>query len=185
MSTTDRRDVIDALSGDHRAVEDLLEQLDAVSAGPARLRKSLVDKLTLELAWHCEAEQRYLLPLERRGMTDGDDVADGQVTENIAVEELLKDLEAKQPSDARFEPLLAQLMALAWGLIEREQQVTFVEVSREVDHGELMAAGERLTAARVRVAARARPTAAEVLSGAVPPSIVERIHDALSVPDED
>jgi len=76
MSTTDRRDVIEVLSGDHRAVEVLFQRLETAGAGPSGARKALVDALALELAWHTAAAQRYLLPLARRTLPDGDALAD-------------------------------------------------------------------------------------------------------------
>ena len=63
---------------------------------------------------------------------------------------MVRDLEAKDPSDARFEPLLAQLVAAARGHIDHEEQITFVELTQKCDRGELLAAGEELAAARAR-----------------------------------
>ncbi|MBS2538795.1 hemerythrin domain-containing protein [Catenulispora sp. NF23] len=152
MSVTDRRDVIDVLAGDHRAVEDLFQQLETGASGMAGTRKSLVDAVALELAWHCTAAQRYLLPLARRALPDGEALADEHTAEHLTVEHMVRDLEDKDPSDARFEPLLAQLIAAARGHIEHEEQITFAELTRECDRGELLAAGEELTAARRRAA---------------------------------
>ena len=157
MSATDRRDVIDVLSGDHRAVEDLFRQLESGGAGVDGTRKSLVDAVALELAWHCTAAQRFLLPLARRSLADGEALADLHTAEHLTVEHMVRDLEDKDPSDARFEPLLAQLIAAARGHIEHEEQITFVELARECDREELLAAGEELTAAR-RLAAGASGT---------------------------
>ena len=149
MSATDRRDVIDVLSGDHRTVEGLVGRLET-GGGPEVTRKSLVDALALELAWHTQAAQRYLLPLTRRVLADGDTLADQHTAEHLTVEHMVRDLEAKDPSDARFEPLLAQLLAAVHGHIDHEEQITFVELGRECDPGELLAVGEQLTAARRR-----------------------------------
>jgi len=150
MSATDRRDVIDDLSGDHGTVEGLVGRLETGGGGPDVTRKSLVDTLALELAWHTQAAQRYLLPLTRRVLPDGDALADQHTAEHLTVEHMVRDLEAKDPSDARFEPLLAQLLAAVHGHIDHEEQITFVELGRECDPGELLAVGEQLTAARRR-----------------------------------
>lgn len=159
MSATDRRDVIDVLSGGHRAVEVLFERLET-GGGPDGSRKSLVDALALELAWHTTAAQRYLLPLARRALPDGDALADRHTAEHLTVEHMVRDLEAKDPSDARFEPLLAQLVAAARGHIEYEEQITFVELVRQCDRGELLAAGDQLTAARRRAETGSAPAGA-------------------------
>ncbi|MEZ0115646.1 hypothetical protein ABH920_009687 [Catenulispora sp. EB89] len=156
MSATDRRDVIDVLSGDHRTVEGLVGRLE-VGGGPDVTRKSLVDALALELAWHTQAAQRYLLPLTRRVLADGDALADEHTAEHLTVEHMVRDLEAKDPSDARFEPLLAQLLAAVHGHIDHEEQITFVELGRECDPGELLAVGEQLTAARRRAVTGSAP----------------------------
>ena len=169
MSATDRRDVIDVLSGDHRAVEVLFQRLET-GGGPDGTRKALVDALALELAWHTAAAQRYLLPLARRALADGDALADRHTAEHLTVEHMLRDLEAKDPSDARFEPLLAQLVAAARGHIDHEEQITFVELTRECDRGELLAAGEELAAvrARARQAEQAQQAQRSGRAGAAP-----------------
>ncbi|ACU72233.1 Hemerythrin HHE cation binding domain protein [Catenulispora acidiphila DSM 44928] len=204
MSATDRRDVIDVLTGEHRAVEALFQRLETGGGGPDGSRKSLVDALALELAWHAAAAQRYLLPLARRTLPDGDALADRHTAEHLTVEHMVRDLEAKDPSDARFEPLLAQLVAAARGHIEHEEQITFVELTRECDRGELLAAGEEMAAARRRAEAEAASatipaqarsdaagpgsvttastTAASASTTATPtpaPSVVDRVRAAL------
>lgn len=188
MSATDRRDVIDVLSGDHRAVEDLFEQLETGGGGPDGSRKALVDALALELAWHCTAAQRYLLPLARRALPDGEALADRHTAEHLTVEHMVRDLESKDPSDARFEPLLAQLVAAARGHIETEEQITFAELTRQCDRGELLAVGEQLTAARRRAATGTVPatgTAPTTTSGTgsaagTESSVVDRVRTVLA-----
>jgi hypothetical protein len=150
MSGSDRRDVIDVLAGDHRAVEELFQRLETGGGGPDGSRKSLVDALALELAWHVSAARRYLLPLARKALPDGEALADEHSAEHLTVEHMVRDLESKDPSDARFEPLLAQLVAAARGHIDHEEQITFVELTRECDRGELLAVGEELAEVRRR-----------------------------------
>ena len=183
MSATAGRDVIDVLSGDHRTVEDLLRRLESGGAGPHVKRKSLVDALARELTWHTHAAQRYLRPLTRRVRPDGDILADQHTAEHLTVEHMVRDLEAKDPSDARFEPLLAQLVAAAHGHIEHEEQITFVELSRECDRGELLAVGEELTAARARAGAGglvpAQPRPPEAEAGPAP-SVVDWVRTVLA-----
>ncbi|MEY9928470.1 hypothetical protein ABH926_003109 [Catenulispora sp. GP43] len=179
MSVTDRRDVIEVLSGEHRAVEQLFERLEA--GGPEGARKPLVDALALELAWHAAAAQRYLLPLARRTLADGEELADRHAAEHLTVEHMVRDLEDKDPSDARFEPLLAQLVAAARGHIEHEERITFVELTRECDQSELLAAGQQMAAARRRADSAAVPaqvgadTAADNAAG----SVVDRVRAVL------
>ncbi|WP_194915561.1 hemerythrin domain-containing protein [Catenulispora rubra] len=181
MSATDRRDVIDVLSGDHRTVEGLVGRLET-GGGPDVARKSLVDALALELAWHTQAAQRYLLPLTRRVLPEGDVLADQHTAEHLTVEHMVRDLEAKDPSDARFEPLLAQLLAAVHGHIDHEEQITFVELGRECDPGELLAVGEQLTAARHRAVTGslpAQPRPPDVEAGPAP-SVVDWVRSVLS-----
>jgi len=150
MGATDRRDVIDLLAGEHRAVEELFRRLETGGGGPDGSRKALVDALALELAWHVSAARRYLLPLARKALPDGDALADQHTAEHLTVEHMVRDLEFKDPSDARFEPLLAQLVAAARGHIDHEEQITFAELTRQCDRSELLAAGEQLAQVRRR-----------------------------------
>ncbi|MEY9892058.1 hypothetical protein ABIA31_005733 [Catenulispora sp. MAP5-51] len=178
MSVTDRRDVIDVLSGEHRAVEALFQRLETGAGGPDGSRKSLVDALALELAWHAAAAQRYFLPLARRTLPDGEDLADLHAAEHLTVEHMVRDLEGKDPSDARFEPLLAQLVAAARGHIQHEERITFAELARQCDRGELLAAGQEMAEARRRAESAAGAaglggagfgTATGTATGMVPP----------------
>jgi len=153
MSGSDRRDVRDiteVLAGEHRAVEEIFQRLETGGGGPDGSRKALVDALALELAWHVSAARRYLLPLARKALPDGDTLADQHSAEHLTVEHMVRDLEFKDPADARFEPLLAQLVAAARGHIDHEEQITFAELIRECDQSELVAVGEEWAEVRRR-----------------------------------
>jgi hypothetical protein len=182
MSATDRPDVLEVLASDHRGLEDLIRQLEVEQGGPDGPRKVLVDRATVELAWHVTVTRRYLTPLTRRALSD-DGLADGEAAELMATEEILNDLEAKPASDPRVELLVEQLRVMVRKHIAHEEEVLFPELSRISDHEELAALGDEITTAKQLVAVQARPTSPQESpeggSAGSPAGVVDRVRDAL------
>lgn len=57
--------VIQELTTDHREVDDLFAQIEALP-GADQQRRELADRLTMELIRHSVAEEEYLYPTVRR-----------------------------------------------------------------------------------------------------------------------
>ncbi len=58
-------DVIHELTTDHREVEEIFAQIEALPTGDKR-RKDLADQATIELVRHSIAEEMHLYPAVRR-----------------------------------------------------------------------------------------------------------------------
>lgn len=103
-------DVIAELTTDHREVEEFFAHIESLPSGHSG-RKDYADKATIELVRHSVAEEAYLYPAVREHLPDGDAVADRELADHAAAEQLMKDLEGCDADDPRFDGLLDKLMA--------------------------------------------------------------------------
>ncbi len=103
-------DLIAVLSEDHRAVERVFDELQGRQGGPAQ-RSALAQQVIIDLVRHAVAEERYLYPLVRRELPDGDARAAREISEHTEAERVMGDLEvAVEADEDRFETLLAELI---------------------------------------------------------------------------
>src|SRR3712207_988737 len=111
MASTDSttgRDVVDILIEDHREIEQLFAELETGQGTPER-RRAVADVLTAELIRHAVAEEMYVYPAARKALPDGDQEAEHDIEEHAAAERMLAELDGMDPTDARFDELIAQL----------------------------------------------------------------------------
>ncbi|WP_439333484.1 hemerythrin domain-containing protein [Streptomyces cahuitamycinicus] len=100
--------VIQELTTDHREVDELFSQIEALPGADGQ-RRALADRLTMELIRHSVAEEEYLYPAVRRYVDGGDDLADKEIADHGEVERMLKELEDCRPGDGRFDTLILRL----------------------------------------------------------------------------
>src|SRR5829696_7955258 len=105
----EKRDMIDALVHDHREVEEMFTEMESGAADPRRLRE-LTDEVIAELVRHSVAEEQYLYPLTREVLPGGDQLADRELEDHAAAEQIMKELDGMDPTDARYDMLVAQLI---------------------------------------------------------------------------
>ncbi|MGW0659506.1 hemerythrin domain-containing protein [Streptodolium elevatio] len=134
-------DVIAVLVRDHRDIEDVFLELEHRATAPAR-RRHLVDTAISTLARHTLAEERYLYPAVRRHLEDGDPVADREIAEHAEAERLMKRLQGVEPTDARFEPLVRELIASVRGHVEGEEHGLLPRLRDACARDELMELGD-------------------------------------------
>lgn len=103
-------DVIHELTTDHREVEEMFARFEALPTGDGR-RKELVDQVTIELVRHSVAEEMHLYPAVRKYLPDGDSLADKELEDHSTAERTMKELEACEPDDPRFDQLMTSLMS--------------------------------------------------------------------------
>jgi hemerythrin superfamily protein len=144
-----QRDVLAVLAGDHREVEALFEQLDALPSGDAT-RRDLVNRVTIELVRHSVAEEVYLHPTVRRLLRGGNRLADMEMNEHADAEELLKMLQGLDVACVEFDITLSQLMTEMYDHMRDEEDVLFPKVRRAALREELVELGRNLEEARKR-----------------------------------
>jgi hemerythrin superfamily protein len=175
--------LIDVLVHDHREVEDMFTELEGGTIDAAR-RAELRDKVITELVRHSVAEEMYLYPATRKVLPGGDQLADREIEEHAAAEQVMKDLEKVAPEDARFDQLLAQLIADIRGHVADEETDLFPRLQAACSEQELVELGEKVRQAKKMAPTRPHPSAPDTppLNKVLGPPIglVDRIRDALT-----
>ncbi|MEU4565636.1 hemerythrin domain-containing protein [Micromonospora sp. NPDC023956] len=177
------RDVIDVLTSDHREVETLFAELESRQGTPEH-RRQLVDVVIAELVRHSIAEESYVYPAARKAFPDGDQVAEHEISEHAEAERTMKELESVEPSDPRFDQLLAHLTSTIRHHVQEEETDLFPRLRAALAHEELVELADKVTAAkriaptRPHPAAPDHPPANKLLAPGA--GLVDRLRDALS-----
>ncbi|MBB4701812.1 hemerythrin superfamily protein [Sphaerisporangium siamense] len=178
-------DVITVLTTDHRQMEEIFAELEALrGAGRDDRRKELADKVIIELVGHTVAEEAYLYPAARRHLPDGDALADRAVAEHAQVERLMKDLERAEPGDPVFDHLLDRLIAEVRHHVREEESRIFPDLVRYVEPEDLVSLGgkirmiKKIGPTRPHPAAPGSPAAGKLLAPGT--GLVDRVRDLLT-----
>lgn len=175
--------VIQELTADHREVEDLFAQIEALP-GADRQRRELADRLTMELIRHSVAEEQYLYPMVRRYVDGGDDLADKELADHGEVEHMLKELEGSQPGDEQFDTLILRLKNAVTAHVSDEENHLFPMLAEVCSAEALEQLGEKVRSAKRHAPTRPHPSAPDT-----PPAnkilapgtgMVDRLRDMLT-----
>ncbi|GGX96420.1 hemerythrin domain-containing protein [Streptomyces anandii] len=176
-------DVIHELTTDHREVEEIFAQIEALPTGDKR-RKDLADQATIELVRHSIAEEMHLYPAVRRHLPDGDAIADREIQDHSEAERTMKDLEGCEADDPQFDQLMGRLMREIREHVTDEEQNLFPRLRQAASPEDLEKLGEKVRSAKKTAPTRPHPSAPDT-----PPAnkllapgagMVDRIRDALS-----
>ncbi|MEU6406576.1 hemerythrin domain-containing protein [Streptomyces sp. NPDC046985] len=176
-------DVIQELTVDHREVEEMFAQIEALPNGDKR-RKDLADQATIELVRHSVAEEMYLYPAVRRYLPEGDAIADREIEDHAQAERTMKELEGLGADDPLFDQVVGRLMREIRSHLADEEQNLFPRLRQTATPDDLERLGER-----VRTAKKTAPTRPHPSMPDTPPAnkllgpgagMVDRLRDALS-----
>ncbi len=122
------RDITIVLTRRHNQVRALLQQLQALpshktggSADDLAARKSIVDVITILLSRHETTEQKYLWPVVRKALEEGDALVHEALSQEQEGMQTLAELGGLAPDTDRFDECVEQLVA------ERRKHVAFEE----------------------------------------------------------
>ncbi|MEU4895574.1 hemerythrin domain-containing protein [Streptomyces sp. NPDC044780] len=182
-ATPEQHDVVDVLTADHRAVRALFEGYR--TATEPELRRQLVDRITVEVVRHSVAEEAHLYPTVRKALPNGDRIADEEIEELTEAERILSDLDAVDPRDRRFDPLVRDLMDVMSMHIRGEEDLVFPELRERLTPEERMALGLRVSEATA--AARGVAPVGEPVSEPISPegpgpgrTLADRVREQLT-----
>nr|WSZ14619.1 hemerythrin domain-containing protein [Streptomyces canus] len=175
--------VIQELTTDHREVDDLFAQIEALP-GADQQRRVLADRLTMELIRHSVAEEEYLYPAVRRYVDGGDDLADKEIADHGEVERMLKELEGCRPGDGNFDTLILRLKNSVTAHVSDEENRLFPLLADVCSADFLEELGEKVRSAKQHAPTRPHPSAPDA-----PPAnkllapgtgMVDRLRDMLT-----
>ena len=144
-ATEQQHDVIEVLGHDHREVEQMFAELEALrgaSSEEKSRRKELTEDVTIELVRHSVAEEVLVYPqVEDRVSAEE---AEHAREEHAEAEETLQRLEKLDADDPAFDDELATLMKEIRHHIEDEEGEMFAHMRQVIQEDELRKLGERV-----------------------------------------
>ncbi len=178
-----RRGVVEVLTHDHRAVEELFTKLEAPDLTP-QARQDLVRQVTVELVRHSVAEEQVLYPTVRKQVPGGEAIADKELAEHAEVELALKDLEAMSPEKPEYQAKVADLIIHVREHVRQEEAELFPALEAAVSSEQLDEMGSKIEKAEKHApthphpATPHRPPANK--AGDAGMGIIDRVRDAIT-----
>jgi hemerythrin-like domain-containing protein len=180
-TSTDNEDVVDILTTDHHEVLDLIGQIPGQD--PAQRRES-ADTVIAELMRHSVAEEMHVYPVMKKHLPDGESQVKHDVEEHQQLEEVMKELEGVDASDAQFIAVLDRLEAVLRDHVTDEETEQFPQLRAQCPHDELVEIGAKVTAAKKAAPTRPHPASPhselfhKTLGSGV--GLVDRLRDKLT-----
>ena len=182
VDTLGSQDVVDVLTTDHREVTALLGEIFVAADGAER--RDLADTVIAELVRHSIAEEMYVYPAMRKHLPDGAAAVEHDTAEHKELEVTMKELEAVDAADPRFDELLRQLQTILADHIADEEQDQFPQLRARVPRAELVEIAQKVGSAKKLAPTRPHPAAPNnpVFHKLVGPGVglVDRLRDRLS-----
>jgi hemerythrin superfamily protein len=175
-------DVVDELTTDHREALALLDRI-AASKDPGE-RRDLTDTVIAEVVRHAVAEEMYVYPAMREHLPDGDQAVKHDTEEHKELEEVMKQLEAVDPTEPRFDTLVGQMTDMLRHHASDEETEQFPQLRARVPHEQLVSLREKVDTAKRVAPTRPHPSApnAELFHKLAGPGVglVDRLRDRLA-----
>jgi hypothetical protein len=155
----EQRDVIEILEQDHREVEQMFGELEALRGTTTdeakSRRKELSEQVTIELVRHSVAEEVLVYPQVEKKVSA--EQAEHAREEHAEAEETLHRLEKLDPDDPAFDVELATLIEEIRHHIEDEEGEMFTQMRRDIEPDELRKLGDRVDAFKKVAPTRPHP----------------------------
>ncbi len=175
-------DVVDELSTDHREFLTLLDRI-ATSTDQAE-RRDLTDTVIAEVVRHAVAEEMYVYPAMRDHLPDGEKEVEHDIEEHKRLEEIMKQLEAVDTTEPRFDELVQDMTEMLRHHVSDEEGEQFPKLRRSVPREDLVRLREKVDTAKKVAPTRPHPSApnAELFHKLAGPGVglVDRLRDRLT-----
>jgi hemerythrin superfamily protein len=173
---------VDILTTDHREVTDLIQQIRTTT--DAGSRRDLADVMISELVRHAVAEEMYVYPAMKTHLPDGEAAVEHDVDEHKELERTMKELEAVDASDPRFDSLIGELATTLADHVTDEESDQFPKLRAAVPRNELVQLGAKVQTAKKLAPTRPHPAApnTQLFHKLVGPGVglVDRLRDRLT-----
>jgi hemerythrin superfamily protein len=175
-------DVIELLEHDHREVEQMFTEYE--QATDPQERRTVVDKIIIELVRHSEAEEQAVYPVIREKLDNGKTVIEKEIAEHSQAERLMKQLDGMDPGNPEFGVLVGQLKTAVQAHVAEEENDVFPLFRQTVSADELDKLGTTVQALKKIVPTHPHPMAPDhppfnalLAPGA---ALVDRVRDMLT-----
>ncbi|ADD42469.1 hemerythrin domain-containing protein [Stackebrandtia nassauensis] len=143
MVTKTDTNLISVVIADHRHIEGVFKEL-LNPATPHPRRQRLLEHVIGELVRHATAEERYLYPLARELLVDGDEAVDRELAEHVEAEAVMRNLERLDVADPRFLPHLENLIRIIRHHVGEEERVLLPKLDRAGEDSQLRELGLKM-----------------------------------------
>jgi hemerythrin superfamily protein len=154
-----QRDVIEVLEHDHREVEAMFAELEALRGASTdeaqSRRKDLAEQVTIELVRHSVAEEVLVYPQVEDKISAEE--AEHARKEHAEAEETMQRMEKLDADDPAFDDTLATLMREIRQHIAEEEGQMFAHMREVIDQDELRKLGGRVEAFKKVAPTRPHP----------------------------
>lgn len=135
-------DAIELLTGQHRALEGLLDRV--LDAPDHEGKRSTFARVADELAIHITSEEQVFYPAVRASRTE--DILLESLEEHLSLKRLLADLLILDPTEKTFEPKFKVLAEQAEHHHKEEEENLFPKVRKLLDAERLRTLGQEMQA---------------------------------------
>jgi hemerythrin superfamily protein len=175
-------DVVDELMTDHREALELLDRI-ASTTDPDE-RRELADTVISEVVRHAIAEEMYVYPALREHVPNGEQAVKHDNQEHQQLEEVMKRLEAVQPTDPQFDALVGEMTDKLRHHAHDEETEQFPLLRERVPRDELVKLRDKVDTAKKLAPTRPHPGAphSALFHKLVGPGVglVDRLRDKLT-----
>jgi hemerythrin superfamily protein len=154
----EQRDVIEVLTQDHREAEEMFQELEALMADGAAnqdRRRTVVDRVTIELVRHAVAEEVVVYPAVKEKVSAEE--AERAKREHAEAEETMKRLERLDPDDPSFDTEIRKLMSDIRTHVAEEEGEMFPHMREVMSQEELVGLGRKVEAIKKLAPTRPHP----------------------------
>jgi iron-sulfur cluster repair protein YtfE (RIC family) len=136
-------DAFQILAKDHRAVEQIFEQIEKSDNRGAKHREQLFHKVRQELKLHTQIEEKVFYPELKRH--DGTKKLVGEaLLEHGEVEQMLQEIGRLSPEDDQWSEMVNELKLAVQHHVREEEDQMFPAARRELDQSRIDEIGRRI-----------------------------------------
>lgn len=148
MAKAKKADILSLIETDHRAVEQLFEEIQ--NEKNAKKAKGVFSRIYEELTLHAQAEELVFYPAMRE-YDDTEELIEEAEEEHNSVKILLEEMKALEPSDSEFQTKLTHLIENVQHHVEEEEAEIFATVRESMEDQELQELGQEFQKAKSNV----------------------------------
>ncbi len=182
MASALEQDVATVLTADHREMEHLYEEYQAIE-GDQNRSEALMRELTKLIVQHAIAEEQLLYPAIARALPDGEMQVEEARDQHKSIERMLEALEQLEAQDVAFGETVRALMLEVIPHAREEEEDLFPALRTAIGDEEMRALGAKVEGAKKMAPTRPHPLVpktAPMRTLAAPAAVVsDRIRDAL------
>ncbi|ATQ77633.1 hemerythrin [Massilia violaceinigra] len=129
MNTT-KKDAIAMLTEDHREVEELFKQYEALGEDDNDRKKKIADQICTALTLHATIEEEIFYPAVREASGDNEELVDEAIVEHASAKDLIAQLQEMDPEDELYDAKVKVLSEQIAHHVQEEEKEMFPKAKK-------------------------------------------------------